>query len=1117
MYNKLHAQGCSAVKPFLYLLSALLAMIIITVSLLLLPATGKYLLQRLAYPYLDHHLVVRTYRFNLVSLYADGRFDDGSIIQIQGTKLWNDARSITVRLRSNVSFFDRISATDLPNVDFNGSIVVSGGKVHADADVLHGKLHADLDLSSLAYAFKIDNISIDRYLADQQLPPYASGTLSAQGQGSAAAPYGVESDIKSYNIRAKDALTSLSGLSSMKAPVDINATGRFAYRDWSVLQGALSVKSPLFELEADRIVYTLSDNRLSYDLSIINRRITEIPAKHAVTSGSASFSDNVIDGSSNILIDNYRLNIAHLRYTFSPSSLHCTAILQTLSPKPLNLTGQNTVEAEIDYLDNTLDAALSTPSMPDPLRIRYEQNRVDVISNNIPIDAIASIFNRPLKVSGNVELNGSAEMKHPYPKIALRASTKNLMPDANLSHLLNLNRPASLTLDLTGNEARYRAIMTMRSQITGKGRLQLLYDDLNRQMNVDASFQKLILPGFRTDSITMRSDIRLAGPVFDNTEISTPYETVTVPHFDAASDDPILAQFTLGGLDRFFPDANRTTVLRGDAVFKKEDNQSSLNIAVEDIGTVFLTHGDTESTLFADHLDVANIFNTLGYDRFFSGQMEAAVRLSNDAVAVSFYSDQLVPSPELGKTLKSFPLRASLDLKRMDGHLHGKISTKSASDSFALNPIDIDLDNRQIVGGYRLVIADAEHALLRYPSGLLDSGVSLHGRISANSRSQRLSLQSDPVVLSNRIHRLIEANTSDPLPIVIDIGGIVNADAAVTSSKLTLSPLQIRYDSNTSGFSLDTEMATKLLLGDANVSFRGNADNGGVRDGSLGIATRTQELNVTDMRIDPKHRDYNGRIRLALAPIDAKNASAPKSVLYGEVHTRPEVTAFLKSESFDGNLSAVMNRDLLVVHAKQLSLPQLLRFVDKAPAITDGRISVNAILSSPALLDGNISRLNGGIDARFQNVLIKGSSADEYLQTLQNSQDLSLFQGSVLELPVIRNIKNLPGEISRKAVKETNVTKARIGVSIKNGILVCQDCAASTHAHRVAAAGNIDLPRRRFNHFYVALLNPSGCPYFMQEVTGKISDPQMNLAESGIRVIGGAVMSVASNVTDAAN
>ena len=165
----------------------------------------------------------------------------------------------------------------------------------------------------------------------------------------------------------------------------------------------------------------------------------------------------------------------------------------------------------------------------------------------------------------------------------------------------------------------------------------------------------------------------------------------------------------------------------------------------------------------------------------------------------------------------------------------------------------------------------------------------------------------------------------------------------------------------------------------------------------------------------------------------------------------------------------------------------------------------------------NLSRLSGGIDVRARDLRIEGIDIDGYLETLRQTQDLSLFQGSLSELPIVRTVKNLPEDLFAAKPIRTDVTQARFGAAVTNGVLVCEDCAAATPKHRVAFAGNIDLPMRRFDHFYAALLNPKGCPYFMQRINGTLPDPRINLAESGVRVIGGVVVSLASNVTDAAN
>jgi hypothetical protein len=359
------------------------------------------------------------------------------------------------------------------------------------------------------------------------------------------------------------------------------------------------------------------------------------------------------------------------------------------------------------------------------------------------------------------------------------------------------------------------------------------------------------------------------------------------------------------------------------------------------------------------------------------------------------------------------------------------------------------------------------------------------------------------------------------MPVSIDLnasrqGESADVNAAVVSDYFTLSPVHASYRQKTSAFSLEALLNTGLKIGRTFARFKGTVEGGSVSQGTLSVTAGAQKLEVTGLQINPEKKDFDADIKLALAPLDAPKTSK-RAMLYGSIHTRPQMHASLYSESFEGNISAVMNDTLLIVHAVRLSIPQLLHFVSEAPRLTEGTLSADIILNSPPILEGNLSRLSGGIDLRAQNLRIEGIDIDSYLETLRNTQDLSLFQGSLFELPIVRSVKSLPqGLLSKDAIR-TVITQARFAASVSDGILVCEDCAAATPTHRVAFAGDIDLTTRRFKHFYAALLNPKGCPYFMQRINGTLDNPRVDLAESGVKVIGGAVVSLASNVTDAAD
>ena len=56
---------------------------------------------------------------------------------------------------------------------------------------------------------------------------------------------------------------------------------------------------------------------------------------------------------------------------------------------------------------------------------------------------------------------------------------------------------------------------------------------------------------------------------------------------------------------------------------------------------------------------------------------------------------------------------------------------------------------------------------------------------------------------------------------------------------------------------------------------------------------------------------------------------------------------------------------------------------------------------------------------------------------------------------------------------------------------------------------------QQFHQFYVGLLQPTNCAYYIQQVEGNISDPKIKLAAAGFNVVGGAVKSLLSNIGSA--
>jgi hypothetical protein len=730
----------------------------------------------------------------------------------------------------------------------------------------------------------------------------------------------------------------------------------------------------------------------------------------------------------------------------------------------------------------------------------------------MPLKTLFSLANRPESLSGHLDLDAAIDLNGTYPEISLTMASKDIMPDARTSETLGLTRPLSLRARVKGRK-RYHAQIVLNSNISGRSETKIDYDAPAKLAAVNAHVQTLRLPGYKTGDIALHTDADLK----DTTVVSA-FETLSIPELAFPLRGPVHGRYSIRRIDRFYPDANRSAVVQGTFALNTAQDAVALDLTMSGIGRLDVTAGATGKTLRSTSLDLGRLFALLNIPAPLTGDVAVNAHANDENITVSVHSDRLLPSKELNATLRPFPLDASLRLRHRTDRYLGSVKLRSASDTLTARTIRFDPSGQRIQTRYALDIGDANRSILRLPPDIFEKQITLHGMLHADADRQSLSLHSDPILFTPDIHRKIDKNATAPLPAVFDINmsrtsNAIEADASVTAEKMLLSPVRAYYDTNTSMLDLTAFLKTKRFLGNTSLAFRGTVDGRGVQHGRLYVTARAKELNVTRLHVDPEHNDISFNASLAADPLHGSNAAHKKYTLKIALQTQPEINVMLQSESLDGNLSAVINDNLLIAHMSNLSLQQLLYFAYKTPPVTGGHLDGNIYLKTSDMRDGNLSRLNGGFDIHLRDAFLQGANIDSYLQTLQDSQDFSLFQGSVMKLPIIRNIKQVAE--GGNAKNQTEITQARFAATITNGELVCSDCAAATPYHRIAAAGNVNLPRAAFDHFFVSLLKPNGCPYFVQEVSGKINDPKINLAASGIRVISGTVVSIASNVTEA--
>jgi len=1101
------------VKPVLFSLTILLATVVLSVPV------SRFILERSAFHYLGHRLDIRTYHFNLDTLYLDGTFDDNSTIRIKAVRLMSPARRIDVTLDSRSTFFESVANSRLPAFDFNATASYSNGNVHADVRLFGGTLHTEFMPATSRYTYTLEGLRLERLLHTVELPPYASGSLFGSGEGVTVPPYSHRAVLKLYNIKPNTALIDMAGSSFPNAIHESNATMRLTFEDGHLLRDKLHVASPQFLLDLDDSKYDLSNGAFSFSARFANKHVAKIPVRSVEADGSGYFLDKRLSGDLAVDTDAYRVRFEHLVYTAEDTpSLSTGFRIMTHSTSPYDLTGPNALHGTLAYRNGHLDADVTGRAMAEPLKFRYADGNGTIISNNIPLETLTAIFNRPDTLHGYLDLNGTIDTHTKYPAVLLTAAAKKVMPDGETAAKLQLTRPGRIALLLKGKDGQYRADLSTESQLVENGTVRIDYDAMKKRAKANGTLRKLTLPWFHSADIMLQTDVDLSEPTLYNTKIASPFETLSVPEYHLSKKSDFTLHYRVGALERFIPDANRTAELEGSAVV----SDTEIHLAVNDVGSADFSFGTPVKRLSVTKMRLQNVFGILGRPAPLRGDLDLTASFDDRAASVALHSAQLVPSRELNASLRAFPLDAAATFTHRDWHsFRGRASLKTVHDTLSLPAVDLDLAGRRFKSTFRLDFDDVNRSAVLIPGGLIGDRLSLEGNVYADKKRQALSARTEHLVFDRRVRRLIDKNATGSLPVLVDLNAShddesVELNASAFSDHFVLAPVHAGFRQATSLFFLEALLDTDIGIGKTFARLEGKIDGKALSGGTLYVTTRAQALEATNLLVDPGNKDYEADVKLSLSPINEPQGPK-KAVVYGSIRTRPEMQASLRTESFEGNLSAVMNDDLLIVHASELSVPQLLHFVSTAPAVTRGSIGGNVILDAGALLEGNLSRLSGGIDVRARDLRIEGIDIDGYLETLRQTQDLSLFQGSLSELPIVRTVKNLPEDLFAAKPIRTDVTQARFGAAVTNGVLVCEDCAAATPKHRVAFAGNIDLPMRRFDHFYAALLNPKGCPYFMQRINGTLSDPRINLAESGVRVIGGVVVSLASNVTDAAN
>lgn len=1094
-------------------------------SILFIPAASKPIVSYAIEALLGHRFYINEYYFNPNRLQLNGRFDDNSTIVVHATDLLFAHRHAVVTLRSNARLFSNAAHAELPNIPFHAQADYRDGNLTLDAKALNGTLEAQMDVKSLHYSYFIANLDIATFLTLQEMPLYASGTLDAQGMGYASNDFLQDVNITSNNINLNSPLTEQLHLSSLQAPVAVDSSLHFQFVTGTLLKVSATESSKPLSLKLHEATYDIQTGAWTLNAFISNNSITDIPVKHVDILALGTMNKDDISTNAVIETETYRGSLSNLIYHFEQQHLVSDYRLATLSPKPLNLMGKNALFGHIDYTPKTVSATTSNEKLGVPLEITYKTDNLAVISNNIALAPLLEIGNIEPYANANLNFSVHIDMRKKQPAIEAKVSTENLMPSAALAGDINLSTPlrGELTVS-TGSDQNYHSRLSLTSPFFKQLDVQAQLDPKRLTADIKGNGSELKLPFYQTETLKLSAMADFNRSRISDVQLETPYSIVKVPLFDYGKDMHGSLTYSIGGLNRFFKDANASLRADGNATVSRSGKRLHALLHTRHLGTYTLNIDGSSGTLKGDGLALQPVLSAIGYPQMLKGGLSLDGTLSPGILTLNLHSDRVILLEELNTTLRPFALDTTVDVARCSSRYMGKVTVSTPYERLELSALDLDLFARRFGANYMLRFDDTAHSAIRLPSDIIGNRLRFKGKISLTPAQQNITLKSDPIELAPSIHALLDANATTPLPVTVDINAShtkehLALESRISSPYFTVRPLNASYDLNQSYLALSAYVETDRYLGDTALDFNGTFDKNStmLKDGELELEAGGNRLDLKQLTVNPSKHAFKSDIDLLIAPLNP-NANSSNAHLFGDVNiSYPAISGTLTTNSFGGTLSAQINEALFYAKADNLDLATSAAFFTPNAPLDKGKLDARILLDTPALLEQNLSGLKGGIDITARDVLIEGIEFDSYLETLRNTQDLSLFQGSVGDLPIIRSVKNIPSDIVNTKKIQTHIANARAAIALKNSLATCEDCALATDTHRLAFAGDINISSQRFSHFYFGLIDHEGCPYFVQQIKGPLEKPQVNVAASGVKVVGGAVVSLASNVTDAAS
>ena len=1106
-------------KTVKYLLFSFLGLLLLPLILLIvlsIPSVAHYGVTKALTYFLEVNASVTTATLDWSGFKSSGALNHTDIYKIEVD--FNDLSSATVYLHyeGDVNTFSKVATVDLPYVQtiLDAKFDTNTLYIEANASLLKGTLEAGLSLESMDYHYKVHHVDLKAFAMQQHpaIANYATGQLSVEGSGIITAPYSVSFDLSSQALQLeKNITTQISPKLSNTLPLKLNVRGTVSSED---LNTTLTLHSALLNVNLSTLFYDFNQSTIQIVMALHNHDQKIVPVKEVLANANLSLGDE-LNASYYLSVDGYDLETKHLQYDLNSSKLVLDYSISSKSDKPINLQQANTLFGTVLFQNSTLRVKLDSKSINSPILLTLKEDKLHIISNNINLEALQDIGNQERIAKGHLLFEADANLSSE----PLLWSTKLVSKDLQLpwKYRKDLGLKNTLAFTIKAQNERSGDIVVRPTLWSNIGRIHytaLRYKPEQQLLFFNINAKKIKTTYYQAPKLNLKGAFNLKKSRLNKTTLTTPYEKVVVKRV-TYSDKEVYGyvDFALTRLDRF-ASLNRDYTLTGKTYLHYTPKKTTLSLDSQELGALSLEHKGEVIKLSGHGLRVEELMTLSDQLVVMKGDLKYDLRYSASSIKAEITSDKLIGYGDLNSSIRPFSLNYTTSLKYKKKRYRGQATLKTDNELIKITNVVVDLSKNKIKSKYKLEIDKLEKNTFILPKEL-KGPLHVNGDFEQD-KYQHLTFNLKDFQLPLQWHKLLESNATSYLETNTSLAlyndkGLISFDATIDNTLLNLYVNKSDYNLKTGDFHLSSVLKTGLWLKDTNITAEGRYNKTALSLPKVKVTTTHQAIDLTDTHYTFKDQNFTTAYQLSLTPY----ANAPyhtETSLYGTVATKPELYATLKSNSLGGTLNASVTNTKIDLLAQDVSLVKLLAFSGEDIPISEGLLNAKVDVRSDHLLDGNLSTLKGKSDLNITDMTLNGVELDSILDKLRKSQDLNLFQGSLSDLPIVRSVKEIPSDIRSKDVNSTHFKTIRFLTDINSTGIHCKDCAIATDKNLIAIHGGINLTSQTFDDFYIGLLFPTNCAYFIQQVDGNLSAPKVKLAAAGFKVVGGATMSLLSNV-----